>query len=44
VDKVPVAAVAVAIDEIRAFKICDKFSQLLRHELTVGFFVAQRSK
>jgi hypothetical protein len=39
VDKVPVAAFSVAIDETRAFKICDKFSQLLRHEITVGFFV-----
>jgi hypothetical protein len=36
VDKVSVTAFAVAIDETRAFKLSDKFSQLLRHEITRG--------
>ena len=40
VDKVPVAAFAAAIDETRAFKLGDKFSHLLRHQITVGYFVA----
>ena len=40
VDEVPVAALPAAIDETRAFKFGDKFSYLLRHEITVGDFVA----
>jgi len=40
VDKVSVAAFAIAIDETRAFKLCDKFSHLLRHEITLRKFVA----
>jgi len=40
VDKVPVAAFPAAINETCAFKLGDKFSYLLRHEITVGYFVA----
>ena len=36
VDKVPVAAFPAAINETCAFKLGDKFSYLLRHEITVG--------
>ena len=36
VDEVPVAAPPAAIDETRALKLGDKFSYLLRHEITVG--------
>jgi hypothetical protein len=35
-----VAAFPAAIDETRALKLGDKFSYLLRHEITVGYFVA----
>jgi hypothetical protein len=35
VDEVSVAAVPAAISETRAFKLGDKFSYLLRHEITV---------
>ena len=40
VDKVPVAAFAAAIDEARTFKLGNKFSYLLGHQITVRFFVA----
>jgi len=40
VDEVPVAAFPAAINETRALKLGDKFSYLLRHEITVGYFVA----
>jgi hypothetical protein len=40
VDEVPVAAFPAAINEARAFKLGDKLSHLLRHEITVGYFVA----
>ena len=40
VDEVPVAAFSAAIDEACAFKLGDKFSYLLWHEITVGYFVA----
>jgi hypothetical protein len=40
VDKVPVAAFSAAINEARAFKLGDKFSQLLRHKITAGYLVA----
>jgi hypothetical protein len=40
VDKVPVAAFSAVINETRAFKLDNKFSHLLRHEITVGYFVA----
>lgn len=40
VDEVPVAAFPAAIDEARAFKLGDKFSYLLRHEITAGYLVA----
>jgi len=35
-----VAAFPAAINETCAFKLGDKFSYLLRHEITVGYFVA----
>ena len=40
VDEVPVVAFPTAIDETCAFKLGDKFSYLLWHEITVGYFVA----
>jgi hypothetical protein len=40
VDKVPVAAFPAAINETRPLKLGDKFSHLLRHEITVGYFIA----
>jgi hypothetical protein len=40
VDEVPVAAFPASIDEACAFKLGNKFSYLLRHEITVGYFVA----
>lgn len=40
VDKVPVATLSAAINETRAFKLGDKFSHLLRHKITVGYFIA----
>ncbi len=40
VDKVPVAAFSATINETRAFKLSDKFHYLLRHESTLGYFVA----
>jgi hypothetical protein len=40
VDKVSVAALAAAIDETRAFKLGDKFSHLLRHDITLRNCVA----
>jgi len=40
VDEVPVAAFPAAVDEACAFKLGDKFSYLLRHDITFGYFVA----
>lgn len=39
-NKVSVAAFSAAVNETRAFKLVDKFSHFLRHEITVGYFVA----
>jgi hypothetical protein len=36
----PVAAFSATINETRAFKLSDKFPYLLRHEITLGYFVA----
>jgi hypothetical protein len=40
VNEVPVAALPAAINETRALKLGDEFSYLLRHEITIGYFVA----
>jgi hypothetical protein len=40
VDKVSLAAFSATINETRAFELGDQFSYLLRHEITVGYFVA----
>jgi len=40
VDKVSAVAFPAPIDETCAFKLGNKFSHLLRHEITLGYFVA----
>jgi hypothetical protein len=39
-NKVSVATFPASIDEACAFKLGNKFSHLLRHEITGGYFVA----
>lgn len=42
VDEVSVTAIAASLNETRAFKLGDKFSHFLRHEITGG--VKRKSK
>ena len=39
-NKVSVATFSASVDEACAFKLGNKFSYLLRHEITGGYFVA----